>query len=53
MIGKIDIFWVWLGDVLEIALWLGIGTLFCTALFMLGYTFNDFSNNMRNRDIMK
>lgn len=52
MIAKIDIFWVWLGDVLEIALWLGIGTLFCTALFMLAYTFNDFSNNLNNRNIM-
>jgi hypothetical protein len=53
VIGKIDIFWVWLGDVLEIALWLGLATVFSTAIFMLIYSFNDFSDNMNNRDIMK
>jgi len=53
LIAKIEVFWIWLGDLVEITGWLILISLFSLAIFMISYSFNDFSNNLNNRNIMK
>jgi len=53
MYDGIDIFWVWLGDLLEISTWIVLGVLLGTALFMIAYTFGDFSRNLNTRKVME
>lgn len=53
MLDGIDVFWIWLGDLFEIGIWLSLGLLLSTALGMIIYTFNDFSNNLNTRKVME
>jgi len=53
LIAKIEVFWIWLGDLVEISAWVLLALLFFTALFMIGYTFSDFSKNLNTRKVME